>query len=168
MSLVLPAILLLLAYRVWKRGGRERIVRVERMWILPLVFGSIIGLSIYSQPAALSLTFWVVNVLMLAFALGLVVGWLRGQTTQIAMDGESGQLKARMTPVGLVLIAALLLVRMSIFDWLSAHAAEWEIAPTDIVDAFLVFALGLVLGWRIEMFLRCRRLLAGAARSGSE
>jgi membrane protein CcdC involved in cytochrome C biogenesis len=65
-----------------------------------------------------------------------------------------------MTPVGLILIAVLLLIRRTAFDWLNAHSTEWHIAPTAIVDGFMLFAAGLILGWRIEMFLRCRRLLS--------
>ena len=167
-NLVMPAILLLIALRVWRNGGgRERPIRMARLWILPLIFVAVAGFTIYAQPMALVLTWWTVNVFLVAFALGLGIGWFRGQTTHIAVDPESGDLKARMTPIGLVLIAGLLLIRQSLFDWLNAHAVDWHIAPTAIVDGFMLFALGLILGWRLEMFLRCRRLLSGAAVESS-
>jgi membrane protein CcdC involved in cytochrome C biogenesis len=51
---------------------------------------------------------------------------------------------------------------MSARDYLNAHAAEWNISPIVIIDGFMLFALGLILGWRIEMLLRCRRLLQQA------
>jgi len=162
-SLILPAILLLLAFRVWKRGGRERTIRIGRLWILPLVFTVIIAASIYAQPMPIDLNMTLIDAFVLAFAVGFGCGWFRGQTTHIAVDPESGDLKAKMTPVGLVLIAALILIRTSAFDWLNSRAAAWQIAPTAIVDGFMLFALGLILGWRIEMYLRCRRLRDAAA-----
>jgi len=58
----------------------------------------------------------------------------------------------------------LFLVRVLARSWLNLHAAEWGISPIAIVDGFMLLALGIVLGWRTEMILRCLRLRVAERR----
>jgi membrane protein CcdC involved in cytochrome C biogenesis len=155
--LILPAILLLLALKIWRTGGRERPLRMSRLWVLPLLFTVLVGSGLVSQPVPLTVI--TIDAWVAAFIVGFGCGWFRGRTTHITVDAEGGGLKARTTPIGLVLIAGLVLIRLMARDYLSSHAEEWNISPIAIVDGFMVFALGLIYGWRIEMLLRCRRLL---------
>jgi len=164
-NFILPAILLLIAFRIWRTGGRERRIRPERLWILPAIVSLLIGIGIVSQP--LTLSFLTVDALIVALLAGFGCGWLRGRATHISVDPESRELKARSTPVALVLIAALILVRLTARDWLNANAEAWQIEPAAIVDGFLLFAMGLVIGWRVEMMLRCRRLVSGGAEDSA-
>ena len=165
-NFILPAILLLLALRIWRTGGRERRIRASRLWILPAIVSVLIGVGLISQPVTLS--FLTVDSLVVAFVAGFGFGWLRGRTTHISVDPESGELRARSTPVALVMIAALILVRLTARDWLNANAEAWQIEPAAIVDGFLLFGMGLVIGWRVEMMLRCRRLMSDGAEDTND
>jgi membrane protein CcdC involved in cytochrome C biogenesis len=165
LNLIFPAVLLLFAFRIWRTGGRERPIRVGRFWILPLIVTLVIGAGLLAQPVAMNV--WTIDAFVVVFLLGFGCGWFRGRTTHISVDAESGGLKARATPIGLVLVAALIFIRLSARDWLYAHAEAWDIDPVAIVDGFMLFALGLIYGWRTEMLLRCLRLLkAGQAGDG--
>ena len=158
---ILPIILLLIAFRIWRTGGRERPISVQRLWILPVIFTVPIVMGLMAQP--IPLTMLTIDALAVVFVLGFGAGWLRGRTTHISVDAETGGLKAKTTPIALVFIAALFLIRMTARDWLNAHADEWGIDPIAIVDGFMLFGLGVILGWRIEMILRCLRLQKSAA-----
>lgn len=164
--LVLPLILLILAFRIWRTGGRERPISMGRLWILPLIFMALVGASIYAQPVPVDVA--VIDAYVIAVIAGFGAGWFRGRATQIAVDPETGGLKARTTPIGLLIIAVLVVVRMSARNYLNAHAAEWNVSPIVIIDGFMLFALGLILGWRIEMLLRCRRLLQQAGTAATK
>jgi uncharacterized membrane protein len=154
--LIFPAILLLIAFRIWRTGGRERKIRISRLWILPAIFTLLIGSTLFAQPVDLTVS--TTGAFIVVFAVGVGLGWLRGRTTHITVDAESGELRARTTPIALAFIAALFLVRVMARSWLNQHAAEWDISPIAIVDGFMLLGLGIVLGWRTEMILRCLRL----------
>ena len=51
---------------------------------------------------------------------------------------------------------------------LEPHAAEWGLNALAVADAFLLFVVGMVVVQRVEMFIRARRIQAGAADSHVE
>ena len=135
------------------------------MWIMPAIFIPLIVLGLWgmreaptadlSPYAALD---WVI--LAAAVALGIVAGWWRGRMITIHKDGD-GVLKAQASPLGLIILVALLVGRQALRPWLEGHADAFGLNITAIEQAFLIFVLGLIVVQRLEMFLRARTVMAG-------
>lgn len=157
---LMPILLLMLALRAWLGGARQRNIRIERLWILPAIFALLVGAGLTRQPPPL--TFVTMGSLLVALALGFGLGWVRGRLTTITVEPETHTLKGQNSALGLVLIAGLFVVRAGARQWFSAHAAQWHVSPLVIFDAFLLLALGVIVGRRVEILLRCLRLLAAA------
>jgi hypothetical protein len=49
--------------------------------------------------------------------------------------------------------------------FLEPHAAEWGLNALAITDAFLLFVVGMIVMQRVDMFIRARRIQAGAGDS---
>ena len=140
------------------RGSQKRDLSVNRLWIMPTVL--LVGaLLLFSQQAAPSPVMFVVHVA--ALAAGSLIGWWRGRLTHIEVDEETGKLTSRSSPLGMVLLAGLVMVRYAARDLVSANAERLHITAIDIADAFLLFALGLVCVQRLEMWLRARKITDG-------
>ncbi|MEO6341431.1 MAG: hypothetical protein ABIO39_15420 [Caulobacteraceae bacterium] len=160
---LLPLLLLVLVVR---RSLRERRVRLEALWIVPVIFGAITVFTLWrSPPPSMA---WTLG-LAAAFAVGCGVGWLRGKTTTISIDAETHLLSSRATPIAVILFALVFLartsLRMAIMQRPGLAGAAQPLAPL-ITDAFLLFALGMIVAQRIEIGLRCRQLLLDAKSSG--
>ena len=53
-------------------------------------------------------------------------------------------------------------------DLIESHAAEWHLNALAVTDAFLVFAMGLIVMQRVEMYIRARRIQSGGTDSHVE
>lgn len=155
--LVITAVLLLMAFRIWRTGGRERRVRIQALWIGPLFITVMIGFLIYADPPPI--TPIAITTMIAAFALGLIVGWFRGKMTSITIDVETRELKSKASLWGILLLAGIFGLRVVARNFLSSHAEDWHIPPTVITDGFLLFAAAMILGRRLEIFVRCIGLL---------
>jgi hypothetical protein len=166
--LFIPVVLLLMAFRIWRKGGRTRRLRIETMWIMPLLFALLIGAGIAAAPPPM--TPLLILALAAALIAGLAVGWLRGRTTSITVEPETHVLNSKLSPAGLVILAALFLTRYAARELLGAHAEEWHVPPTAVVDGFMLLAGGSIVGARIEILIRCLRLLreARAAKAAGQ
>lgn len=165
---VVPVLLLVLALRAWLGGARQRNIRIERLWILPTVFTLLVAGGLVRQPPPFTITS--VAALAVAFAVGFGLGWVRGRLTTITVEPETHTLKGQNSALSLVLIAGLFVIRAFARRWVSEHAAEWHVSPLVIFDGFLLLALGIIVGRRIEILLRSLKLLraARAARAAGE
>jgi hypothetical protein len=76
-----------------------------------------------------------------------------------------GTLTAQASPIGLILIIAVMLGRRGLSAFLEPHAAEWGLNALAITDAFLLFVVGMIVMQRVDMFIRARRIQAGAGDS---
>ena len=161
---LIPLLLLVLVVR---RSLRQRRVRLEALWIAPVIFGAITVFTLWhSPPPSIA---WTLG-LAAAFAVGCGAGWLRGKATTVSIDPETHLLSSRATPIAVILFALLFLGRTSLRMALLQHpgpSAAQLIAPL-ITDVFLVFALGMVVAQRIEIGLRCRQLLLDAKSGGPQ
>ena len=160
---LVPLLLLVLVVR---RSLRERRVRLETLWIVPAVFRAITVFVLWrSPPPSIA---WILG-LVGAFAVGCGVGWLRGKTTNVSIDPQTHLLSSRATPIAVVLFALLFLartsLRMALMQQPAAIGAGRALVPL-ITDAFLVFALGMIVAQRIELGLKCRQLLLDAKSGG--
>ncbi|HZC15679.1 MAG TPA: hypothetical protein VE309_02855 [Caulobacteraceae bacterium] len=160
---IIPLLIVLLIVR---RGLMPRKIKVERMWVLPalLVFASASMFASAHAPSPL-----VVAELAAALAAGAVVGWYRGRLTHISIDPETHDLTSKTSPVGLVLLAVLFAARYGVRLVLPGTGAgepgSLATQASAIADALALFGIGALVIQRLEMWMRCNRLLA-EARAG--
>jgi hypothetical protein len=149
------------------RNSRKRTLRHQFLWVMPLIVIPMIGMGLWagSRHAHLGVLAWLA--FAAALALGAAAGWWRGKTITIEKEPD-GSLKAQASPLGLILIIGLIAVRTGLREVMQSNAAAWHLDAVVITDAFLVFAIGLILAQRVEMYLRARRVLAGGTDSHVE
>lgn len=155
-AFLVPAIAITL---IMLRGSRGRRLYVGRMWIIPSMIMVVVGLTLWVQPVP-SLP----GMIGQAFALGMGValGWWRGRVTTITVDPQTHALTSKASPIGLVLIAGMFLVRYLLRDHATAMSARMGLTALEIADIFLFLAVGLVCAQRLEMWIRARKLLESA------
>lgn len=161
---VLPALLpLLIVALVVRRNLRARRLKLERLWLLPAVLVAAILWIMAAEPAPGPL---ILVGLAIVAALGAMVGWWRGRLTHVHLHPETHELTSRASLAGTMLILAVFAARYGLRMWaIQAQGGPGAHAPAEaiyVTDAFMLFAAGLVCAQRLEMFLRCRRLLADA------
>lgn len=149
------------------RNRQKRTLRPELMWILPTLFAALIAFGLWGmrQAPGADLTpygpaDW--GLLVGGVVLGLLGGFWRGSMVTIE-KGHDGVLKAQASPLGIILIIALLAVRSFARPWLEGHAANLGLHVVAVEQGFLLLAGGLIVAQRIEMYIRARRIMAGAS-----
>ncbi len=164
LAIALPLILL--------RNRRPRTLNPQWMWVMPVIIVPLMGFAIWGtsmDPNMPHVAFdglaWAI--LAVGLILGGVFGWWRGKMTTIEKHAD-GTLKTQASPIGLVLIVAVMLGRRALTAFLEPHAAEWGLNALAITDAFLLFVVGMVVVQRIEMYIRARRIQAGEGDSHVE
>jgi hypothetical protein len=104
---------------------------------------------------------------VVALGLGGFAGWWRGKTITIEKEPD-GSLKAQASPLGLILVISLFAARAGLREVMQTNAAAWHLDAVVVTDAFMLFAVGLIVMQRVEMYIRARRVLAGGADSHVE
>jgi hypothetical protein len=137
--------------------SKERPLKLQSLWVVPAVYLLVAGSMLVTLPPPLM--GW--GLVIVGLALGLVVGWHRGKLIRIERNAETGELRQRASPLAMVLLAALVVLK------LGARQVFGETAATQpgsgamlLTDAFLGFALGLLSATRAELYLRARQLLS--------
>jgi hypothetical protein len=150
------------------RSASSRKVRVERMWLIPLVLIVMTAATFLSTgiPGPLGIA-----EMAPALLIGCIAGWYRGRLTHITIDPDTHELTSRTSPIGVMLVAALFFVRYVLRaeftytpDAHGFHAAHGALQSQAgiITDALMLFAIGMVVIQRLEMWMRCQKLLAEA------
>ncbi|WP_269515424.1 CcdC protein domain-containing protein [Brevundimonas subvibrioides] len=147
------------------RNQKPRPLRVQSMWIVPLLVALGIGFGLWGMsmaPGASHAPFGIDAWAILAggLILGAAAGYQRGRMTTIERAPD-GTLLAQASRLGIILILALIATRSMLRPWLETHASDWHLNALAIQDAFLVFAAAMVIVQRVEMFIRARRIQAG-------
>tara|TARA_R110002167_G_scaffold67405_4_gene190530 strand:+ start:1809 stop:2345 length:537 start_codon:yes stop_codon:yes gene_type:complete len=149
------------------RNRAPRTLRLDMMWIMPAIFIPLIGFGLWGMrqsPIADVSPYapadWAI--LVAAAVLGIAAGWWRGRMVTIHKDSD-GVLKAQASPLGLIILVALLVGRQALRPWLEGHAEAFGLNITAIEQAFLVFVVGLIVVQRLEMYLRARSVMAGGS-----
>lgn len=145
------------------RNRRKRVLRPHLLWVVPAIVGPLILLGVWGTSRAVGAApfdagAWAI--LLVGGVLGGVAGWWRGKTITIEKEPD-GSLKAQASPLGLVLIVGLLAARTGLREVMQENAAAWHLDAVVITDAFMIFAIGLIVAQRLEMYLRAPRVLAG-------
>ena len=133
---------------------RARRLRLETLWIVPVLFAGVTGLVLHQAPPAGLQRLY----LLLALIVGAAVGWRRGALMKIEVDPETHALNQRASPAAILVLVALVLVRKAP----QFEAGSFGFNVAFVTDLLMVFALGLISATRLEMFLRARRLLKAA------
>ena len=152
---IVIGIVLMLRFRTLRRPTR---LRLETLWIVPALYLVVITVSIWEYPPVRALDWlW----LFLALAIGLALGWRRGQLMRITIDPVSHTLNQQASPAAMLAIVALILARQG----LRYEATNLGLNVLQITGILMAFALGLFSATRAEMFLRARRMLVDARGS---
>ena len=156
---VLPvAIPLAVVAVILLRNRQARPLSPGRMWIVPALVLPLIGMGLYFTPhdpfgpgayAGFAA----------ALALGALAGWWRGKSVDIARR-DDGRLYARSSPLGLILLVGLLAARGALRLLIERQGEAWHVNAAAVTDAFMLFAVGLIVAQRLEMWLRARSLAA--------
>lgn len=155
--LVMAAVLIL----VMRRNLRSRRIRAETLWVIPALLVLIAALSIAQRPPQDGSG---IAGLVLATLAGAVVGWWRGKSTRIALDIETGVLTGKGSVIGMALILALYVGRYAVMAWAQSHPDQGGTAVV-AADCALLFGFATLIVSRLEMWLRCRKLMAGAPKA---
>src|SRR5207302_1164811 len=104
-ALIIPAVVIGL---VILRNSRARRLRIETLWIAPLMIVALVGMSLSQEgmPSTLGLA-----IDAAALAGGALLGWWRARFTQITIDPATHELTSRASPVGMLVILSIFAVR---------------------------------------------------------
>ena len=151
MTLIVPLVVIGL---VILRNSRARRLRIETLWIAPVMIIAMIGLSLSQEgmPSPLGIAVDVAGL-----AIGALVGWWRARFTHIEIDQETHQLTSRASPIGMLVILGVFALRYGLRMFAAEGAGPYGLLAT---DALLVMTVGLVSAQRFELFTRASRLLA--------
>ncbi len=145
------------------RNARARRLRIEAMWIAPVIILALIGLALYAEgmPSPLGL-----GLDAAAVVAGAGLGWWRARFTNISVDPETHELTSRASPLGMMVILAVFAIRFGVRAYAQQNGTALGVWASIIPDALLVMSVGLVCAGRLEIFLRASKLL-NAARATS-
>ncbi|HEY8004750.1 MAG TPA: hypothetical protein VIE16_11010 [Phenylobacterium sp.] len=138
------------------RNSRARRLRVETLWIMPVVILALVALS-FSQQGAPSPAWLAIDIA--ALAVGALLGWWRARFTHITVDPATHQLTSRASPIGMLVILAIFALRYAVRMYAAQGASSIGVSAIAIADALLIVTVGLVCAQRLELALRATRLL---------
>ena len=158
LTAVLPFVIIAIVVALRLRSmSRERPLKLGTLWLIPVVYLLLIGWMFFALPP--SPAGWAL--VAAGVVIGAVLGWHRGKMIRIDRDAETGELRQKASPVAMLLLVALIVLK------LGARAIFGEAAATQpgssamlLTDAFIGFALGLLSATRLELYVRAKRLLA--------
>ncbi len=159
----LAAIIVVLAI-ILLRNSRSRRLRIERMWVRPVIFGALMATTLAAAPPPATLV--AIGLLIAAFGVGAALGWQRGRFMHIEAHPETHELSSRASPFGMLLILGLVALRFGLRS-VATDSPAAGIPATLATDALLVLAGGMMMAQNLEMWLRARRLLAEARTATS-
>jgi hypothetical protein len=139
--------------------NRERKLNLKTMWAVPIVYVILIAFMLTALPPPI--VGW--ELLLAGLLVGLLAGWYRGRLIHIRRDPESGELRQKASPLAMLLLLAIIILKVGAREVFGESAASNPASPAMLLtDAFIGFALGLLSATRIEMYTRARRLLSGS------
>jgi len=137
---------------------RERRLRLELMWIMPVVLvAAMVAVLLQFPPHGLDWA-WLAAI----FAVGSAIGWWRGKLMPIAIDPETHVLNIKPSPAAILFLLGLFVVRFALRALIESEASAWHVSAALITDGFIVLGVGLLAVSRVEMGLRAWGLLREA------
>ena len=144
------------------RARRPRRLQLSLLWIAPLLITAMIAMGIVFTPHRAPFGPADIALFAIAALVGGAIGWWRAKTVRLTVDPATREVMSTTSPIGLLIIGAVFIVRFGLRSMTGEEAELTHMDPAIIGDAFLALAAGIVVGQRIEVFIRTRRLLAQA------
>jgi len=160
---IVPLLILALILR---RNLRARSLKMERLWVYPAILLLATGSAMYSEPppGLVSLIGFAV-----ALAAGGLIGWYRGRLTRITIDPATHEFTSQASIAGTLLIGVVFALRYGVKMAVTGGAAlpfGGRVDVAGITDGLMLLAVGMMSVQRVEMFLRCQKLLSEARDGG--
>lgn len=160
LTALLPFVIIAVVLALRMRSmNRERPLKLGTLWLVPVIYVLLIGSMLFTLPP--SPAGWAL--IAAGIAIGAVLGWHRGKLIRITRNDETGELSQKASPLAMVLLLALIVLKFgarAIFgDTAAGHPSSGAMLLT---DAFIGFALGLLTATRLELYLRAQRILAAS------
>lgn len=138
--------------------GKARKLRVEMLWIIPTLYIVFAGVLFWRMPPVGLGWLWTA----LGFAVGAAIGWQRGRMIAVTVDPVTHELNQRSSPAAILFVLLLIGVRLGMRSALMGSGAYWHPGATLVTDIFVASAVGILAVYRLEIYLRARRLLREA------
>jgi hypothetical protein len=142
------------------RNRRPRTLRIELLWVRPVILLGLVGLGAIGQPTLLTPLDLVV--ICVAVGVGAALGWQRGRLTRIEVDPETHAVRSHVSVLGIVFIVGVLLLRMIAVGAMHGDRSQLPFSPILAADALVVLVVAMFAAQGLEMWIRARRLLAQA------
>ena len=145
------------------RNSRPRRLKIDRLWVLPAIYMVMLITTLYAAPPPV--TPLSITLLVAAFVVGAGIGWQRARFIQIHIHPETQDLSSRASPIGILFIFAILVLRFAARDLLAGNANTLHLPVIAIGDAFIVLAVAMLTVQRLEVWRRASQMLAEAQSS---
>ena len=154
-AIPIAIIAVVLALRL-RSMSRERPLNVGTLWVIPAIYVAIVGSMLFALPPTIG--GW--SLLAAGLAAGAVLGWHRGKLIRIERNAAPGQVMQRASPVAMLLLIALIVLKLGARAIFGENAAAQPGSGAMLLtDAFIGFALGLLSATRLELYLRARSII---------
>lgn len=141
------------------RNARERKLRIERLWISPVIVMAmaILAFSQNPPPSPIGLAMDIA-----AIGIGALLGWWRGRASRFTIDPQTHMVTSKVSPMGMLLILGIFALRYVLKGAVSGEASVLHLTAAEATDSFLLLAVGVVSAQRLEWWIRARRMIAAA------
>lgn len=142
------------------RNSRPRRLQIERLWLLPAIYMVMMVSALTAAPPPVTPVS--IGLLVLGFLIGAGLGWQRARFTEIHIHPETHDLTSRSSPIGIIFIFAILVLRYGAAGYLKAHPQTLGAPVVAIGEALLVMVVATLSAQRLEIWRRASLMLAEA------
>lgn len=146
------------------RGVRSRRLRVERLWVFPLIYLGFLASGLSAAPPPV--TPISIAILVVSAIVGGLIGWQRGRFTRLDIDPATHEMTSRASVLGIAFILAVLMARVALRSYLAGAHDIVGVPPLVFTDALLVLAVAMLSAQRLEIWLRATQMLKQARAGG--
>ncbi|MFO0548713.1 MAG: cytochrome c biogenesis protein CcdC [Polyangiaceae bacterium] len=151
LELLIPSIAGSAAILVWRARETARPTNASRILLPPIAMST--GLLMFVYPPARIPVGWAAA----AFGIGaLGLSWVLVATSKLVREGDAVML--RRSPAFLAILLGLVAIRL-----IARAYIEQYVDAIQTGSIFFLLALGMIVVWRANMFVRYRQLLRGAS-----
>ncbi|HXV00039.1 MAG TPA: hypothetical protein VG166_06050 [Caulobacteraceae bacterium] len=142
------------------RNSRPRRLRLEAMWIRPLIFVVLIAVSAFAAPPPLTPVS--IATVALALIVGAALGWQRGRFMRIDVHPETHDITSQASPIGMLFILAVVAARMGLRGMAYESRGLAGLSTAMIASGLILLVGAMMITQSVEMWLRARKMLAEA------
>ena len=108
LTAVLPFVIIAVVVALRLRSmSQERPLRLGMLWLIPVIYLLLIGWMFFALPP--TPVGWAL--VAAGLVVGAVLGWHRGKTIRIQRNAETGELRQKASPLAMLLVVALIVLR---------------------------------------------------------